>query len=1061
MAQTAQVNINVNATAANKSVQDLSNTINQAGGSAASLRAELRQVTMELQGLEPGGARFTELSQRAGQLRDRIADTSAVISATAGNVTENFGRALGNTIQLGVAGFQALSSAQVLFGTENEELNKSLAKMGALLNLSQAIETFGGLGDKLTEIKAGFTPLLTQLGLLKTTQTEVAVATGVADAAIVGEGVAAGGASVATAAFGAALNALPLVAIVTALGLLVAGLISYASSSGEASKAEERRVKTLKAQREEEEKSRQTIAKESAEYVNLIYQLKATNAGSEERKKLIKDINATYGTTLKNLSDETAFQKQLNLEVVNYIAYQKAKFQLQKNEALVQKNLEKQFDLNKKIAETTRQRDDAQKKLNATVASTQDYLYYQRDKDAIDALTKTINGYQSELGAAEKRLESYGKVSLDVSSTINELTSNGKKYGDQIDKNNKSLKDGTDTLKDYDSILSKIQQTEEENTKSREELFRKEAEYFDKTIDLVEVDQRVREEAAIQNYNNVKTAIDKELTAEKIKAEEKKKLLNLQKLNEENLTKFLQIENQRRLLDIKIQTFEILKENEKRIQLLKLEEEALQNEIRFGDGNTTDTKIALGIKREEALIKELDTRLMRSKYANQIELDEFEKIQQRKSEIQIYNLKKGFEDTENIATADFKRQIQLEKDAIEAKKDLNVTYTFDEFGQFADARVEIADKEVKDIIELQKQGKDAEIQAKSDALLAKTKLIDDALSKEKDQTKKTQLEIEKNEADAALAIYNQKVQQAKGLSDIQIKEQENLNDKIFNLEEEKNTKIYDATVQLEQDIKAVTIKTEDEILDEKIKRLDEYLGYAQQAFQQASSLISQFAKQQQEIRTTQLEDAIAFDKERIESQYAEGLISREQYDNAIEQLNQRQQQDQLQIDRKNFRTEKALSIAGATIDGARAVLGAFAGTPGGIIVRTIAAALAGVFAATQIALIARQEFKAADGGIVPGDGSGEIDSVPARLAPGEAVINSESTQAFLPLLSAINEMGGGRSFVPDLPATNAPQTFAPVFADNQRREPIRAYVVETDITDAQKRVARIERSTRF
>jgi hypothetical protein len=170
----------------------------------------------------------------------------------------------------------------------------------------------------------------------------------------------------------------------------------------------------------------------------------------------------------------------------------------------------------------------------------------------------------------------------------------------------------------------------------------------------------------------------------------------------------------------------------------------------------------------------------------------------------------------------------------------------------------------------------------------------------------------------------------------------------------------------------------------------------------------------------------------------------------------------LALDRKNFRTEKALSIAGATIDGARAVLGAFAGTQGGIIVRSLAAALAGVFAATQIALIARQEFKAATGGIVPGMGSGQIDSVPATLAPGEAVINSSSTQAFLPLLSAINEVGGGKSFVPDLPAVNEGQRFAPIFADNARdREPIRAYVVESDISTAQKRVNRIERSTKF
>ena len=135
---------------------------------------------------------------------------------------------------MGVAGFQALSSAQVLFGTENEELNKSIQKMTALLNLSQAIETFGGLDQKLVEIKAGFTPVLQQLGLMSTAQTGVAATTAAADAALVGEAVAADGAAVSTGFFATALNALPLVAIVTALGVLVAGLISYASASGDA-----------------------------------------------------------------------------------------------------------------------------------------------------------------------------------------------------------------------------------------------------------------------------------------------------------------------------------------------------------------------------------------------------------------------------------------------------------------------------------------------------------------------------------------------------------------------------------------------------------------------------------------------------------------------------------------------------------------------------------------------------------------------------------------------------------------------------------------------------------
>ena len=191
------------------------------------------------------------------------------------------------------------------------------------------------------------------------------------------------------------------------------------------------------------------------------------------------------------------------------------------------------------------------------------------------------------------------------------------------------------------------------------------------------------------------------------------------------------------------------------------------------------------------------------------------------------------------------------------------------------------------------------------------------------------------------------------------------------------------------------------------------------------------------------------------------MITQEEYDNQVLQLQQQQEQQERELAKKSFQTNKRLNIVGATIDGARAVLSTFANTPGELVIKSIAAALAGVFAATQIAVIAKSQFQAATGGIVPGMGSGEIDSVSATLAPGEAVINKKSTDQFLPVLDAINQAGGGRSLMPNLPASNQGQKFEVVFPDNKQQEPVRAYVVEADITDAQRRVNRIENSTRF
>ena len=89
-----------------------------------------------------------------------------------------------------------------------------------------------------------------------------------------------------------------------------------------------------------------------------------------------------------------------------------------------------------------------------------------------------------------------------------------------------------------------------------------------------------------------------------------------------------------------------------------------------------------------------------------------------------------------------------------------------------------------------------------------------------------------------------------------------------------------------------------------------------------------------------------------------------------------------------------------------------------------------------------------------------MDSVDAKLAPGEAIINSNSTSAFLPLLSMVNQLGGGKSLMPDLPGDNGVNRFQPVYSQGNN-QPVRAYVVSSDIENNIGKMERIRRSTRF
>jgi hypothetical protein len=65
-------------------------------------------------------------------------------------------------------------------------------------------------------------------------------------------------------------------------------------------------------------------------------------------------------------------------------------------------------------------------------------------------------------------------------------------------------------------------------------------------------------------------------------------------------------------------------------------------------------------------------------------------------------------------------------------------------------------------------------------------------------------------------------------------------------------------------------------------------------------------------------------------------------------------------------------------------------------------------------------------------------------------------------LSMINQAGGGVSFTPNVPSNNVSSNGSGmIFQDNNQQQAIRAYVVETEITNSQNRVSRIERSVEF
>lgn len=347
-------------------------------GATKNLKTELRALTKELMNMSESDPKFQEMAQKAGQLKDQIQDTQAVVKATAGSGMENFAGSMAKVGQIGVAAFQGIESSMVLLGVENEAVLQSMQKLQALAGLSDALKTLGGLGDMLTEIQAGFVAAASKMGLFTTAKqvdtavtVENTVATGVNTVATEVQTAATVEAEVATATLNSTMLLNPYVAVAAAVAVLGAALYILLERTFGLTKEQKIRKQLLDEEKKSTEDLNKQVYAEAGGYINLMYQLKNTNAGSTQRIELINKINSQYGTTLKNLSDEAAFQQQANAAIQDYITHLRNKFTLQANEKKMtaifedqNKETEKAILLQKRIAKEQARIDKAKKGTN-------------------------------------------------------------------------------------------------------------------------------------------------------------------------------------------------------------------------------------------------------------------------------------------------------------------------------------------------------------------------------------------------------------------------------------------------------------------------------------------------------------------------------------------------------------------------------------------------------------------------------------------------------------------------------------------------------------------------
>ena len=148
-------------------------------------------------------------------------------------------------------------------------------------------------------------------------------------------------------------------------------------------------------------------------------------------------------------------------------------------------------------------------------------------------------------------------------------------------------------------------------------------------------------------------------------------------------------------------------------------------------------------------------------------------------------------------------------------------------------------------------------------------------------------------------------------------------------------------------------------------------------------------------------------REQRTAQQQQELDIQSEFDQRRQEAEDLRRSEQNAIAKKQFEAQKTNALAQLVIEYGIAIAKAFGkfGIPA-------AFAPAGFLAAQgvlQAALIANQEFvpQYAEGGLVTGEGGPKDDKILAKLSNGESVINAKSTKMFAPVLSAINQAGGG------------------------------------------------------
>ena len=251
---------------------------------ATSMRSGIRATREELSKMllsgEANTAQLYKMAKAGGELSDAMGDASQAISVMASDTFPLDSMLQG--VQSITAGFQVAEGAMALFGVENEDLQKTLVKLNALMAITSGLQQLQNSLQETSALSLGFNVVMQKAYTL-----------------------AVGESTGAMKLFRLALISTGIGAFVVLLGVAVSAFMKWSESSKQASK-------NLKLLADVSKEANKNIEDERAELTKLVAIAKNENLSKEQRKNAIKQINENYPEMLGNITLENIGTEKAN-----------------------------------------------------------------------------------------------------------------------------------------------------------------------------------------------------------------------------------------------------------------------------------------------------------------------------------------------------------------------------------------------------------------------------------------------------------------------------------------------------------------------------------------------------------------------------------------------------------------------------------------------------------------------------------------------------------------------------------------------------------------------------